>query len=74
VILDDLVDIYRRVVARVLSRADAKASPYSRYYVAASTPCTWKHIMTVFGGVLARVGGLEDGTPQGVPVSLIPPP
>jgi len=74
VILDDLVDIYRRVFARILSRADAKASPYSRYYIAAGTPYPWKHIITVFGAVLARVGALEDGTAQSVPVSSIPPP
>ncbi|KAI0249453.1 hypothetical protein BJV78DRAFT_1227496 [Lactifluus subvellereus] len=72
--LDDLVDLYRRVFARILSRADAKASPYSRYYIAVSTPHPWKHIMTVFGGVLARLGRLEDGTPQSVPISVLPPP
>jgi hypothetical protein len=72
--LDDLVDLYRRVFARILSRADAEASPYSRYYIAASSPHPWKHIMTLFGAVLARIGKLEDGTAQSVPFSVIPPP
>jgi hypothetical protein len=70
--LDDLVDLYKRVFARILSRADAELSPYSRYYIAASTPYSWKHIMTVFGTVLARVGVLEDGKAQSVPFSTIP--
>jgi len=72
--LDDLVDLYRRVFARILSRADAKASPYSRYYVAVSTPHSWKHIVSTFGPVLARLGKLEDGTAHSVPISTIPPP
>ncbi|KAH9959910.1 hypothetical protein BGW80DRAFT_1232514 [Lactifluus volemus] len=72
--LDDLVDLYRRVFGRILSRDDAKASPYSRYYVAVSTPLTWKHIMTVLGGSLARLGKLEDGTAESVPISAYPPP
>ena len=72
--LDDLVDLYKRVFARVLSRADAKASPYSRYYIAVSTPYTWKRITTLFGAILARNGKLEDGTAQSVPLSTVPPP
>jgi hypothetical protein len=72
--LDDLVDLYKRVFAHILSRADAKASPYSRYYIAVSTPHPWKHILTVFGAILAREGKLEDGTAQSVPISVIPPP
>ena len=72
--LDDLVDLYMRVFARVLSRADAKASPYSRYYIAVSTPYTWKRITTLFGAILARNGKLEDGTAQSVPLSTVPPP
>ena len=72
--LDDLVDLYKIVFARILSRADAKASPYSRYYIAVSTPYSWKHIVTLFGGILARKGKLEDGTAQSVPLSTIPPP
>ena len=72
--LDDLVDLYKRVLARILSRTDANVSPYSRYYIAVSTPHPWKHIMTVFGAVLARIGKLEDGTALSVPISTIPPP
>jgi hypothetical protein len=72
--LDDLVDLYKRVFARILSRADAKASPYSRYYIAVSTPYSWKHIVTLFGDILARKGKLEDGTSQSVSLSTVPPP
>jgi len=75
VLLDDLVDLYRRIFARILSREDAQASPYSRYYIGVSNPISWKHIMTVFGSVLARFGKLEDGTPQSTPsADTLPPP
>ncbi|KAH9041085.1 NAD-binding protein [Lactarius pseudohatsudake] len=67
--LDDTVDLYRRVFARILDRADAKASPYARYYIAVSTPLSWKDIMTVFGGVLARKGKLEDATAHSISLS-----
>jgi hypothetical protein len=43
--LDDLFDLYRRVFGRILSREDAKASPYSRYYVTINTAHPWKHIL-----------------------------
>ena len=72
--LDDLVNLYRRIFACILSRADAEASPYSRYYIAVSTPMSWKHIMTVNGGVLARLGKLEDGTAHSVSIDTLPPP
>jgi len=43
--------------------------------MAISTPVPWKHIMTVFGSVLARLGKLEEGTPQSIPSSdALPPP
>jgi hypothetical protein len=60
---------------RILSREDAKASPYSRYYIAVSSAIQWKHIMTVFGTVLVRFGKLEDGIPQIIPsADSLPPP
>jgi hypothetical protein len=74
VLLEDLVDLYRRVFARIQSREDAKASPYARYYIAISTPMSWKHIMTVFGGVLESKGKLEDATAHSIPISVVPPP
>ncbi|KAF8261163.1 hypothetical protein EI94DRAFT_1608219 [Lactarius quietus] len=74
VLLEDLVDLYKRVFARILSREDAKASPYARYYIAVSTPMTWKHIMTVFAGVLKSKGKLEDATAHSIPLTGVPPP
>jgi len=68
VLLEDLVDLYRRVFARILSREDAKAGPYARYYIAVSTPMTWKHIMTIFAGVLKSKGKLEDATAYSIPL------
>jgi hypothetical protein len=72
--LDDLVDFYRRGFAHVLSRVHAKSSTYSRYYIVISTPHTWKDIMAASGDVLIRLWRLEDGAPQSVPISIIPPP
>jgi hypothetical protein len=59
---------------RILSLEDAKESPYSRYYVAISTAHPWKHILTVLGGSLPRLGKLEDGTAECVPTSTNSPP
>jgi nucleoside-diphosphate-sugar epimerase len=74
VLLADLVDLYKRVFARIISREDAKASPYARYYLAISTPMSWKQIMTVFGGVLKSKGMLEDATAYSISLSNVPPP
>ncbi|KAI9436010.1 NAD-binding protein [Lactarius indigo] len=70
--LDDLVDLYRRVFARIIGRDDAKASPYARYYIAVSTPLSWKVIMTAFGSILARKGKLEDATAHSISLSEVP--
>ena len=72
--LDDLVDLYRRVFARILSREDSKASPYARYYIALSTELYWKDIMTVFGGILANKGKLEDAKAYSISLSDVPYP
>ena len=66
-------DLYSRVFARILSREDAKASPYARYYIAISTPMSWEHIMTVFSSVLESKGKLEDAAAHSIPVSVVPP-
>jgi hypothetical protein len=50
--LDDLIDLYRGVFAQLLSHVDAKASPYSMYYIAVSTPHPRKDIMAASGDVL----------------------
>ncbi|KAH9959926.1 hypothetical protein BGW80DRAFT_1256359 [Lactifluus volemus] len=71
--LDDLVYLYGRVFGRKLSCEGAKASPYSRYYVAVNTPHLWKYAMTVLGGSLARLGKLEDGTAESASISVYPP-
>ena len=72
--LDDLVDLYRRVFARILSREDSKASPYARYYIALSTGLSWKDIMTAVGSALASKGKLEDATAHSISLSDVPHP
>ncbi|KAH9055692.1 hypothetical protein EDB87DRAFT_1834003 [Lactarius vividus] len=67
--LDDLVDLYVRVFTRILSREDAKASPYARYYIAANTPLVWKNIATLLGKTLKQMGKIEDAVPQSIPVA-----
>ena len=69
VLLDDLVDLYRRVFARILSREDARASPYARYYLGTSTPLVWKDIATLFGKTLKEMGKIEDPVPQSISVA-----
>ncbi|KAH9959920.1 hypothetical protein BGW80DRAFT_1564456 [Lactifluus volemus] len=72
--LDDLADLYGRFFGRILSYEGAKASPYSRYYVAVSTPHTWKYTMTALGGFLTRLGKLENGTTKTAPISVLSTP
>ena len=55
-LLEAFINLYIHAFARILSREDAKASLCTRYYIAISTPMSWKHIMTLFGGV-RRVKG-----------------
>lgn len=72
--LDDLVSFYRLLFARILSGKDANASPYSRYYIAVSNPVPWKHMSTVVGATLKRLGKVEDDKPQSVSISELQPP
>ena len=58
----------------MLSREDAKASPYARYYIAGSTSLSWKQIMTLVGTILASKGKLEDATPYSISISSVTPP
>ena len=73
-LLDDLVDFYGILFEHILSGKDADASPYSRYYIAANNPIDWKHIATVVGATLKRMGKVEDGTPQSISASVLQPP
>ncbi|KAH8983623.1 NAD-binding protein [Lactarius akahatsu] len=67
--LEDLVDLYKLVFERILSRGDAKASPYARYYIAANTPLVWKNIATLLGKTLKQLGKIEDAVPQSISVA-----
>ena len=67
--LDDLVELYKLVFARILTREDAKASPYTRYYIAASTPLVLKDIAILFGKTLKQLGKIEDSEPQSISVA-----
>jgi hypothetical protein len=72
--LDDLVSFFRLLLAHILSGKDANASPYSRYYIAVKNPIAWKHISTVVGTTLKRMGKLEDGKPQSISASSLQSP
>ncbi|KAH8999827.1 NAD-binding protein [Lactarius hatsudake] len=67
--LEDLVGLYKLVFERILSHEDARASPYARYYIAASTPLVWKNIATVLGKTLKQMGKIEDAAPQSISVA-----
>jgi len=67
--LNDLVRFFRLLFAHIQSGKDAKASPYSRYYLAVANPVAWKDIATVVGTTLKRMGKLEDEKPRSISVS-----
>lgn len=67
--LDDLVVFFRLLFARVQSGKDAKASPYSRYYLVVANPIAWKDTATAVGATLKRHGKLEDEKPQSISIS-----
>jgi hypothetical protein len=67
--LDDLIDLYRRVFKRILSRELAKESPYTRYYLGTSNTIVWKEIATSFGKTLHKLGKIEHAEPQSITVA-----
>jgi len=67
--LNDLVSFFRLLFEHIRSGKDARASPYSRYYLAVANPVAWKDIATVVGTTLKRMGKLEDGKPRSISVS-----
>jgi hypothetical protein len=69
VCLDDLIDLYRLVFARILSREFAKGSPYTRYYIGTSTPLVWKDIATSFGKTLKQMGKIATAEPRSINVT-----
>ena len=66
--LGDLIKLYRLVFERILSRAIAKESPYTRYYLGTSTPLKWKDIATSFGKTLKKMGKIEIEEPLSITV------
>ncbi|KAI0271295.1 hypothetical protein BC834DRAFT_858704 [Gloeopeniophorella convolvens] len=66
--LNDLVDLYLLVFARVLSGADKDKSAYERYYIGAVNPLPLKTIMTAVGEKLARRTVIPDATPVSISV------
>lgn len=67
--LDDLIDLYRRVFARILSREFANKSPYTRYYLGTSTPLVWKEIATCLGQTLHKKEKIKNAEPQSITVA-----
>jgi hypothetical protein len=67
--LDDVVSFFRLLFARIQSGKDAKASPYSRYYLVVANPVAWKDIATTIGAALKRHGKLEDEKPQSISIT-----
>ncbi|KAI9435623.1 hypothetical protein BJY52DRAFT_1131015, partial [Lactarius psammicola] len=69
VCLDDLIDLYMRVFARILNHEDANANSYAGYYITTSTPLVWKDIATLLGKTLKQTGKIEDEVPQSISVA-----
>lgn len=66
--LDDLVDLYLRVVDTAVSGKDAGASPYARYFFVVSRGVAWKDIAAAVAIALHKRGRLDDATPISVSV------
>ena len=74
VCLEDLIDLYRRVFTCILTREFANESPYTRYYLGASTPLVWKDIATCLGQTLHELGKIENAKPESITVAEISDP
>ncbi|KAI0271291.1 hypothetical protein BC834DRAFT_966801 [Gloeopeniophorella convolvens] len=66
--LDDLVDLFVRVVARILSGVDNDTSAYERYYLGVANAVSCKTLMELVGEALKRRGVLEDSAPESIKV------
>ncbi|KAI0314826.1 NAD(P)-binding protein [Amylostereum chailletii] len=64
--IDDLVDLYLRVIDIAVEGKDSGASPYERYYYVTANGVAWKEIAGSIAGELQRRGVLKDGTPKAV--------
>jgi hypothetical protein len=64
-----VVSFFRLLFARIQSGKDAKASPYSRYYLVVANPVAWTEIATACGAALKHHGKLEDEKPQSISIS-----
>ena len=69
--LDDLINLYRLVFERILSREFAKESPYTRYYLGTVTRLEWKDIATSFGKTLKKMGKIEVEQPLSITVDSL---
>ncbi|KAI0312892.1 hypothetical protein OF83DRAFT_1066457 [Amylostereum chailletii] len=67
--LDDLLDLYLRVIDTAVSGKDADASPYARYFFAASHGVAWKDSTAAVAAALHKRGRLDDATLTSVSIT-----
>ncbi|KAI0311124.1 hypothetical protein OF83DRAFT_1177883 [Amylostereum chailletii] len=67
--LDDLVDLYLRVIDTAVLGKDAGASPYARYFFVASHGVAWKDSATAVAAALHKRGRLDETTPTSVSIT-----
>ena len=65
--IDDLVDLYLRVLDVVLSGRQADDSPYTRFYIGSSTEVPFRTVAEVYGSELTRLGLLSSAEVESVP-------
>lgn len=69
--IDDLLDLYLRVVEVIVSGRQADDSPYARFYIGSSTEITFRTVAEVYGSELTRLGLLPTAEVESVPSDKI---
>ena len=65
--IDDLLDLYLRVLDVILSGKQANDSSYTRFYIGSSTEIPFRTVAEVHGSELTRLGMLSSAEVESVP-------
>ncbi|VDC03931.1 unnamed protein product [Peniophora sp. CBMAI 1063] len=65
--IDDLVDLYLRLLEVIVSGEQANDSSYARYYIGDSTEIPFKTVAEVYGTELTRLGLLPTAKVESIP-------
>ncbi|VDB85182.1 unnamed protein product [Peniophora sp. CBMAI 1063] len=71
--IDDLLDLYARVLDAIASGSQTDASPYTRFYIADDHEIDTKTVTEIYGAELARLGLLSSSEAESVAVEKLDP-